>query len=166
MDNTNNTSNIIDQINSEDKEFLEKYQRLKRALRSFFKEEKLAEVIIDLINTSECFFFTSPRSLKYLDFEDPTFNVSIDWKAQILKYPTRFNTDNDVGDWKVQVLRTEILQQYMEIMTKALFQGDTSILDEIPYEEEIKKFVLINIFQINVTNEKDIDSKLSFRINI
>ena len=159
-------SNIIDDISDEDREFLEKYQRVRRALRQFFKEEKLTEVIINLIEQSDCIYFTSNRSKKYLDYSDPTFNVSVNWDKAIVKYPGKFKIDNDVGDWKIQVLRSEVLHEYMEIMTKAIFNGDTSILADIPYEEEIKRFVLINIFQISVTNDRDVDSKMSFRINI
>jgi hypothetical protein len=54
----------------------------------------------------------------------------------------------------------------MEIMTKAIFSGDTAILQDIPYEEEIKYFILVNIFQIHVTKDRDADSKITFRVNI
>ncbi len=145
---------------------------MRKELRYLFDTRKLSEAMIEIINNSDCFDFSSKRARHHIDLDNPTFKVKLKWGKTVKKYPPEFSeysTDADIVRWKNEVVLKELLSYYKEHMTDALVSKKKELKELLkiaPDEASLENFFISNFFIIYATKDKDIDSIINFKINL
>jgi len=149
------------------KDFIKHYRMIKTEITGFLNSSTMVDKIIDNIETSSCFIFSSPLSKMNINKLKPTFTVKIIWEEAIKKFqlPERVLSPDDIMDFKSAVVYKEIIEPFLDEIFNKLFVDKElqEFLKQNNFTElDAKNLLISNIF-INRADDTMKDSICVFR---
>jgi hypothetical protein len=150
-----NLRDIDDMISESDYKAMETLSKIKRRLQTLFDKKKLLAEMLQVIDSSECIEFSSDRSRKFIDVDKPIFKLkfivskAVELHSKELGFnPEVENTEKEIVDFRMNVIYNEIIKPFSSLMSSALKNMDTNLLETIPKEIELVDFLISSIFQV------------------
>ena len=147
----------------DDKELIKTITEVKRDITSFLNRKETRKTICDAIDASECLNFLNKRAKAKAVNGGNNFLMLFDWAKAVDKYAWRGRTGKDVMDFKTMVVGREVVSEVSRELGSAVVNESEKMLDEIPPKEQVRRFIMSNVFTIRLGDERS-DSEVSMHL--
>lgn len=133
---------------------------LRKNIFRYFNEDHLIDRIKGIIDNSKSLDFSNKRVRKFINKSNPVFKLSL-LLSELEDSTVSFIKDNneDINNRTATVrdyIFKDLIDPFTSLMINAIESSDSTLLDRIPDDEVVKKFLFMNAFNIRIESLKEL----------